>query len=162
MEGIISGSWAILLLFLVSLEIFFFLSTDEVVVVNKPFGLEMFGEGQQHSLEKYLPKLAARVGAQELHQVHRLDKTTSGAVILVSRLMLGFQIFVFTKLLPLISARQTRGQWPYRPAAKGRAMANRPMILNDLNFLCIHIKERKIVLPGARIEPWVCLFHSPL
>ena len=62
------------------------MSTDDVVVVNKPFGLEMFGEGQQHSLEKYLPKLAARVGAEELHQVHRLDKTTSGAVILVSRL----------------------------------------------------------------------------
>ena len=54
-----------------------------MVAVNKPFGLEMFGDGQ-HSLEKYLPKLAARVGAEELHQVHRLDKTTSGVVILVS------------------------------------------------------------------------------
>ena len=51
--------------------------------MNKPFGLEMFGD-RQHSLEKYLPKLAERVGAEELHQVHRLDKTTSGAVILVS------------------------------------------------------------------------------
>ena len=53
------------------------------MAVNKPFGLEMFGD-RQHSLEKYLPKLAERVGAEELHQVHRLDKTTSGAVILVS------------------------------------------------------------------------------
>ena len=59
------------------------LETDDVVAVNKPFGLEMFGD-RQHSLEKYLPKLAERVGAEELHQVHRLDKTTSGAVILVS------------------------------------------------------------------------------
>ena len=57
--------------------------TDDVVAVNKPFGLEMSGDGQ-HSLAKYLPKLASRVGAEELHRVHRLDKTTSGVVILVS------------------------------------------------------------------------------
>ena len=40
-------------------------------------------------------------------------------------------------------ANRTRGQWPYRPASKERAMTNRPMILYDLNFLGIHIKENK-------------------
>ena len=65
------------------------------MAVNKPYGLEMFGSGQ-HSLEKYLPELARSVGAEELHQVHRLDKTTSGTVIFVSAV--------------------TRGQRPYGPA----------------------------------------------
>ena len=37
----------------------------------------------------------------------------------------------------------TRGQWPYRPASKERAMTNRPVIIYDFNFLGIHINERK-------------------
>ncbi len=51
------------------------------MAVNKPYGLDMFGSGQ-HSLVKYLPKLAEAVEAEELLTVHRLDKTTSGIVLL--------------------------------------------------------------------------------
>ena len=40
----------------------------------------------------------------------------------------------------------TRGQWPYRPASNKRAMINRPMILYDINFLGILIKESKGIL----------------
>ena len=52
----------------------------------------------------------------------------------------------------------TRGQWPYRPASKERAMTNRPVIIYDFNFLGSHIKERKKVLPRAGIEPWTSGF----
>ena len=38
--------------------------------------------------------------------------------------------------------QETRGQWPYRPAPKEKAMTNRPIILYDFNILGIHIKER--------------------
>ena len=37
----------------------------------------------------------------------------------------------------------TRGQWPYRPASKERAMTNRFMILHDCNFIGNRIKESK-------------------
>ena len=42
----------------------------------------------------------------------------------------------------------TRGQWPYRPVSKERAMTNGPMILYDFHFLCIHMKEMRIFTYG--------------
>ena len=33
-------------------------------------------------------------------------------------------------------------------------MTNRPIILDDFNFLGINLKERKKVLPRGGIEPW--------
>ena len=38
---------------------------------------------------------------------------------------------------------RTRGQWPYRPASKERAMTNRPMILYDFNILWINLKVKE-------------------
>ena len=40
--------------------------------------------------------------------------------------------------------QKNRGQWPYRPASKERAMTNRPMMLYDFNFFGIRVKESKI------------------
>ena len=39
---------------------------------------------------------------------------------------------------PFKSYNKTRGQWPYRPVSKERAMTDRSMILYDFNFLGIH------------------------
>ena len=55
---------------------------DDIVAIQKPYGLAMFGEDLQHSVEKYLPALAESLGCQTLHQVHRLDKITSGILLL--------------------------------------------------------------------------------
>ena len=53
------------------------------MAICKPYGLEMFGENLQHSVAKYLEPLAERLGnCQTLHQVHRLDKITSGILLL--------------------------------------------------------------------------------
>ena len=56
--------------------------SDDIVALQKPYGLAMFGEDLQHSVEKYLPALAESLGCQTLHQVHRLDKITSGILLL--------------------------------------------------------------------------------
>ncbi len=55
---------------------------DDIVALCKPYGLEMFGDKCQHSVEKYLPPLCDFLGCQSLYQVHRLDKTTSGILLL--------------------------------------------------------------------------------
>ncbi len=56
------------------------------MAVSKPYGLPMFDQSgrEPHSLEKYLPQLAEIVGVPYLHQVHRLDKTTSGVLLLAT------------------------------------------------------------------------------
>ena len=59
-----------------------YLFLDDIVGINKPYGLPMFGEEHLHSLEKYLPQLAKAADATELFQVHRLDSTTSGVLLL--------------------------------------------------------------------------------
>jgi 23S rRNA-/tRNA-specific pseudouridylate synthase len=60
---------------------YIFFISDDILAVNKPYGLEMFGKGH-HSLEKYLPRLAKATGVEQLFEVHRIDKTTSGIVLL--------------------------------------------------------------------------------
>ena len=52
------------------------------MALNKPYGLEMFGAKLHHSVEKYLPSLAESLDCETLHQVHRLDKITSGILLL--------------------------------------------------------------------------------
>ena len=42
----------------------------------------MFGADAQHTIEKYLPSLAQSLDCDRLHQVHRLDKITSGVLLL--------------------------------------------------------------------------------
>lgn len=54
----------------------------DVVALFKPYGLPMFGDALQHTVEKYLPDLAKHVGTDVLHQVHRLDKCTTGLLLL--------------------------------------------------------------------------------
>ena len=55
---------------------------DDIVALQKPYGLAMFGADLQHSVEKYMPSLADFLGCEKLHQVHRLDKITSGLLLL--------------------------------------------------------------------------------
>lgn len=60
---------------------------NEVIGVWKPYGLPMFGSGSrpdEHSLEKYLPFLANELGYKQLYEVHRLDATTTGVVLLAT------------------------------------------------------------------------------
>lgn len=52
------------------------------MAICKPYGLEMFGADCQHSVEKYLPPLCDFLGCQTLYQVHRLDRITSGILLL--------------------------------------------------------------------------------
>ena len=52
------------------------------MALSKPYGLEMFGTHLHHSVEKYLPVLAESLDCETLHQVHRLDKITSGILLL--------------------------------------------------------------------------------
>lgn len=61
---------------------FFSLHADDIVAISKPYGLEMFGSNSQHSVEKYLPPLCDHLGCEQLYQVHRLDKVTSGILLL--------------------------------------------------------------------------------
>ena len=56
------------------------------MALSKPYGLPMFDRTgcEPHTVEKYLPDLAAHCGVPYLHQVHRLDKTTSGVLLLAT------------------------------------------------------------------------------
>ena len=54
----------------------------DIVALQKPYGLAMFGAELQHSVEKYSQSLANFLGCETLHQVHRLDKITSGILLL--------------------------------------------------------------------------------
>ncbi len=56
-------------------------SLDDILAVNKPYGLPMFGD-DVHTVEKYLPWLAQKTNTGYLYEVHRLDKTTSGVMLL--------------------------------------------------------------------------------
>ena len=56
---------------------------SDILILSKPHGLEMFNSKRHHhSLEKYLPHLADFSGCSTLYQVHRLDKMTSGILVL--------------------------------------------------------------------------------
>ena len=56
---------------------------SDILILSKPHGLEMFNSKRHHhSLEKYLPYLADFSGCSTLYQVHRLDKMTSGILVL--------------------------------------------------------------------------------
>ncbi|OQV20229.1 putative RNA pseudouridylate synthase domain-containing protein 4 [Hypsibius exemplaris] len=60
---------------------------DDIVAINKPYGLPVHGgPGVHHSVAKYLPDLAKaldRTGQPEtLHMVHRIDKETTGVLLL--------------------------------------------------------------------------------
>ena len=59
---------------------FLFTILDDVVAINKPYGLTMFGD--IHSVEKYQPMLAQYLKCESLFQVHRIDKNTSGIILL--------------------------------------------------------------------------------
>lgn len=61
---------------------------NEIVALWKPYGLPMFTTPSQceagrvyHSLEKYLPSLAASLQCGSLLEVHRLDQTTTGVLL---------------------------------------------------------------------------------
>jgi len=59
----------------------------EIVALWKPYGLPMFcstadAERGAHSLERYLPSLAKHLEYKKLHEIHRLDSTTTGVVLL--------------------------------------------------------------------------------
>ena len=56
--------------------------SDDVVIINKLYGLPMFGDNNLHSVEKYQKALARYLNCEELFQVHRLDKSTSGILVL--------------------------------------------------------------------------------
>lgn len=70
------------ILALSQIVIFLFLFVDDIVAVSKPYGLAMFGKDSEHSVEKYLDPLTEFLKCQSLHQVHRLDKITSGILLL--------------------------------------------------------------------------------
>ena len=65
----------------------------DIVAIWKPYGLPMFltGSGSvtslvkrgraRYSLECFKAELASKVGAETLHEVHRLDSTTTGVVL---------------------------------------------------------------------------------
>ena len=57
---------------------------DDIVAVNKPYGLSMFGHGR-HSVETLLPGLAEHLGISQhsdLRPVHRLDRVTTGVLLM--------------------------------------------------------------------------------
>ena len=56
--------------------------------------------------------------------------------------------------------RVTRGQWPYRPTSKERAMINRPMILHNFNFPSIDLKEGKKSCLEPGLNPGPLAPHS--
>ena len=60
--------------------------SDDIVAISKPYGLPMFDQTgrEPHTVEKYLPELAESLRVPYLYQVHRLDKTTSGVLLLAS------------------------------------------------------------------------------
>ena len=43
---------------------------------------------------------------------------------------------------------ETRGQWPYRPALKERAMTNRPIIPYNFKLFGLHVKKKKSLAPS--------------
>ena len=63
----------------------------DIVAIWKPYGLPMFSEKQAKtknpkrkktfSLEEFLPDIAEKVGCEKLHEVHRLDHSTTGVVL---------------------------------------------------------------------------------
>jgi len=60
---------------------------NEIIGLWKPYGLPMFSAStrpDEQSLEKYLPSLAKELGYQNLFEVHRLDSTTTGVVLLAT------------------------------------------------------------------------------
>jgi len=60
---------------------------NEIVGLWKPYGLSMFGsKGSENeiSLEKFLPELSEKLGHKNLLEVHRLDSTTTGVVLLAT------------------------------------------------------------------------------
>lgn len=59
---------------------------NDIVALSKPYGLPSHhGAGHRHSLTKFLPDLAkylSKVDSSELFTVHRLDKETTGVILL--------------------------------------------------------------------------------
>ena len=62
----------------------------DIVAVWKPYGLPMFQgkktvikkrENMTHSMECFLPDIAAKVKCESLYEVHRLDATTTGVLL---------------------------------------------------------------------------------
>ena len=61
----------------------------DIVAIWKPYGLPMFKtkkilqkrENLTHSMECFLPDIAAKVKCESLHEVHRLDATTTGVLL---------------------------------------------------------------------------------
>eukprot|EP00095_Tigriopus_kingsejongensis_P010741 maker-scaffold277_size226016-snap-gene-0.20 protein:Tk10741 transcript:maker-scaffold277_size226016-snap-gene-0.20-mRNA-1 annotation:"rna pseudouridylate synthase domain-containing protein 4-like" len=56
----------------------------DVLALNKVYGMSMAGSqsGDFHSIQRYLPDLARILDVPELHVVHRLDKSTTGVLLL--------------------------------------------------------------------------------
>jgi len=59
---------------------------DDILALDKPYGLPMFDQtgSEPHTVEKYLPRLAEALRVKYLYEVHRLDKTTSGVLLLAT------------------------------------------------------------------------------
>ena len=58
---------------------------DDILAVNKPYGLAMFGSDSRHrhSVESLLPGLAAHLDMSTLPEpVHRLDRVTTGILVM--------------------------------------------------------------------------------
>lgn len=66
----------------------------DVVAINKPYGMSVHGGGNTGSsssskfssttlhLNYFLPELATRLGVEKLYTVHRLDRDTTGILLL--------------------------------------------------------------------------------
>jgi 23S rRNA-/tRNA-specific pseudouridylate synthase len=75
---------------------------EQVLVIDKPYGLPSHGgPGVHHSVGKLLPSLAAKMDRSgrldNLHLVHRLDKETTGVMILAKSLQLAEYLLTMFK-----------------------------------------------------------------
>nr|XP_054748890.1 pseudouridylate synthase RPUSD4, mitochondrial-like [Lytechinus pictus] len=60
---------------------------DDIIALDKPYGLPVHGgPGMKHSIDSLLPKLSNLLNkkgtSEELHLIHRLDKETTGVILL--------------------------------------------------------------------------------
>lgn len=113
----------------------------DIVAINKLYGLEMYHKGSKsfHSVDKYLPDLAKHFDVPELFVVHRLDKNTTGVLLLAkSKLMQ-------TTLTDLF--RQRKIDKRYWAIAKGEAEPSEGIINIPLAETRLNERFRMTVRP---------------
>ncbi|TRY70793.1 hypothetical protein TCAL_04816 [Tigriopus californicus] len=113
----------------------------DIVAINKPYGLEMYHKGSSsfHALDKYLPDLAKHFDVPELLVVHRLDKKTTGVLLLAkSKLMQSTLTDLF---------RQRKIDKRYWAIAKGMAEPSEGIINIPLGEACLDKRFRMTVRP---------------